>query len=104
MANSIAEETELAELLAEAASLSESGGAPDWARALRRAREEYLADAEAGSVTVKSMFGGMGSFNDLVLVRGDTALGAENDRLEWIRDRLFEILQNRHASGEAYPD
>ncbi|MDO9166048.1 MAG: hypothetical protein Q7U13_08070 [Rhodoferax sp.] len=38
-----------------------------------------------------NLFGGMGSLNDLVLWRRDMTLGPENDQLEHLRSRAWEL-------------
>lgn len=54
----------------------------------RRATSE--PDAAYGAI--RSLFGGMGSFNDLVLHRNGTPLQLENEILQFHRRRLFEVL------------
>ena len=65
---------------------------PDWARCLERllVRAQAPGDGDPQTLArdVLALFGGMGSFSDLVLSVGGVPLRAENDRLAALRTKL----------------
>ena len=61
----------------------------------------WIENSDAyGLARFLSLFGGMGSLNDLVLQRGDDVLSAENDRLHELLRRTYEMADRlkREAS------
>ncbi|MES2702451.1 MAG: hypothetical protein V4649_07425 [Bacteroidota bacterium] len=52
-------------------------------------------DVPAVARKVTHIYGGMGSFNDLVLHKDGRMVGADNDKLDMLREELFqEIIKN----------
>lgn len=58
---------------------------------VRRAGDEVAASDAHGLQRFLGFFGGMGSLNELVLWRDGAPLGAENDRLEALRDEAWSL-------------
>ncbi|WP_371231661.1 hypothetical protein [Pseudomonas sp. QE6] len=69
------------------------GGADDWAAALENVRENFDEDPVRMSSKLISMYGGMGSLNDIVLYGERKVLIAENNEFESLRERLYEICK-----------
>jgi len=55
---------------------------------------ECELDAESTKLQVLGLYGGMGSFNDLVLYRDGHVLTAENDELDSLRSQLFLLCRS----------
>jgi len=49
---------------------------------------------------ILKIYGGMGSFNDLVLYNNGQPLVKENQNLEQLRKELFDILHNNSTSNK----
>jgi len=81
-------------VLARMAELLRSGGLSDWARALENFRSEVQQDPSATTAKILSMYGGMGSLNDLVLYKDGKVLAQENDELDALRSRLYELCRS----------
>ena len=69
------------------------GGLNDWARALEGFRGEMQQDPGATTARILSMYGGMGSLNDLILYKDGKVLVQENDELDALRSRLYELCR-----------
>lgn len=69
------------------------GGVDDWANTFERLRDELAVDPEGVESKILSMYGGMGSLNDLVLYRNGQPLLAENNEFDALRTRLYESCQ-----------
>lgn len=67
------------------------GELDDWARALEGVRDELQGNPDAAIAKVLSMYGGMGSLNDLVLYKDGQVLAQENDELDALRSRLYKL-------------
>lgn len=83
--------------LVEISSILDSTGDNDWSAsmlAFMRALEESKSKDEEINVLRKilSIYGGMGSFNDLVLFEGSRILSKENDQLDILRIALFDYI------------
>lgn len=80
--------------------LLEAANEQGWAASLRRLQLQIETSATSPSDyqralrDVLKLFGGMGSFSDLVLYRDGVPLQAENDRLSQLRSMLFEAARN----------
>lgn len=70
------------------------GEIEDWALALERLHHEIPDNSAVTIVKIASMFGGMGSLNDLVLYKGGHPLLAENIKLDELRSRLFTLCHS----------
>lgn len=79
------------ELLTRIADLLETQAVPDWAQAFRQLLLEFQQDPHAAKASIRSVYGGMGSFSDLVL-HGPNGipLQKENNELDQMRTELYE--------------
>jgi len=79
-----------------------ANGQDEHAGTFDRLADQFPEDADSTKSKVRMLFGGMGSFNDLVLHdRVRTPLQAENDELDRLRHELWELSQ---SSVKAIPD
>ena len=78
--------------LDEAIGLLQSGGETHWSTWLARGRAEVARGEAHGLDLLVSGFGGMGSFNDLVLTQPNA--GANADLLREVDDRLWDLRQS----------
>lgn len=80
---------ELLNALADAAGLLKANGEQGWADIMEESSRRVAQDSVAGAGDVKSLFGGAGSLNDLILHRNGMPLVQENDELEALRARIY---------------
>lgn len=80
--------SKIPEILAAVAPLLRKANEPDWARACERLADQFGDDPVGATRAILAMFGGMGSFNDLVLYERGEILVAENDELDRLRTQL----------------
>lgn len=73
--------------------LLRQGGLSDWARALDESRREMLQDPEATTAKILSMYGGMGSLNDLILYKDGKVLVSESNELDDLRSKLYSLCR-----------
>jgi len=73
------------------AELLRFGSRDDWASALEKFRGEVGNSPNATAARILSMYGGMGSLNDLVLYRNGQPLVAENVELDSLRSELYQL-------------
>ncbi|WP_454866768.1 DUF6966 domain-containing protein [Pseudomonas lini] len=69
------------------------GGEDDWAVALEKIKKGFDSDPRFKSSQLLSMYGGMGSLNDIVLYRGGQPLVAENNEFDELRIQLYELCR-----------
>jgi len=69
------------------------GGADDWVSALEHIRVNFHKDPAGMSSKLISMYGGMGSLNDIVLYKEQKVLVAENNEFDSLRERLYEVCK-----------
>ena len=78
-------------LLESIAKLLSQHNQDEWAASFWRFRDGYRADPTETKGSIRHLFyGGMGSFNDLVLHDGGVPLRSENDELDRLRAALFQ--------------
>lgn len=77
--------------LEEMALLLRIGGLDDWARQLQSLYIEYARDPEGTAWKIVSLYGGMGSINDLVLYKDGLPLIDENNRFFELKSKLYSI-------------
>ncbi len=65
-----------------------------WADAFARLAVEYKQEPEMVSGKIVALYGGMGSFNDIIFFRGGKVAAEENERLDSLRKRLYELCRN----------
>ncbi|WP_429930523.1 DUF6966 domain-containing protein [Agrobacterium vitis] len=66
-------------------------GEMSWANSIRHAANSVENSDAYGLLKFSSLFGGMGSLNDLVLQKDGRMLTEENDRLSSLRDRAGRL-------------
>jgi uncharacterized protein DUF6966 len=82
------------DLLLRIANLLATCGEPDWANSFNSFRIDFRSDPESAKRKIRSVYGGMGSFNDIVLHRPNgIPLRDENSELDHLRLELFEQCQ-----------
>jgi hypothetical protein len=76
-------------------------GRNDWANALEKCREEIKDTPNFTATKILSMYGGMGSLNDLVLYKNGQLLMAENNEFDMLRTELYELCwAGREINGD----
>ena len=84
----------IAELLA-------SHGEPTWAASFEHFASEFDESPELAKGRIRSVFGGMGSFNDIVLHGPNgVPLGPENEELDRLRSELYSKCQSQIGAGK----
>lgn len=97
---------DLIDVLAQLIKVLESGGEMHWSRWMRKARALLIGSDYSGITCLLSAYGGMGSFNDLVLGQnlnegiyswkpGDVDM---NDNLQKLRNRAAELALETQRS------
>ena len=92
---------ELLEILSEIIKLLESDGEQHWSRWMRRSRDRLLKSDYSGIEYLLSAYGGMGSFNDLVICqsyedgqfRWKVGHIEKNHRLDELRGNAWEMAE-----------
>lgn len=67
------------------------GGEKNWERALAALAIQMETDADTTFSQLLTLFGGMGSFNDVVLHVNGVPLIEENNELARLRSKLFDL-------------
>lgn len=73
--------------------LLRAGGEEDWAARVDRYRLALPGDPLETLSKIAVLYGGMGSFNDIVLYRKGQLLFSENDELHALRSQLFRLCR-----------
>jgi len=81
-------------ILARMAELLRIGGRNDWAQALDSHNKNISQEPDATAARILSMYGGMGSLNDLVLYKDGGVLVKENGELDDLRSQLYSLCRN----------
>jgi hypothetical protein len=79
--------------LSRIASVLRAGGNANWARSIERFESNMLRDPEETCARVLSIFGGMGSFNDIVLQKDGKMLYQENEELAQLGTQLYDLCR-----------
>lgn len=66
-------------------------GELSWSRYFDKCLKQLDDDYHEGIYNIRTAYGGMGSFNDLVLHSNGNPLRKENDRLEQLRKKLYQV-------------
>ncbi|MWP62259.1 DUF6966 domain-containing protein [Gilliamella sp. Pas-s25] len=74
--------------------LLKEGNYPDWGNSFMKFSEDIEINFEAVKNQILILYGGMGSFNDIVLHRNKKPLINENNRLDDLRTQLYKLLTN----------
>lgn len=64
-----------------------------WAKTFENLGSELDVDCETTIFALKKVYGGMGSFNDIVLHKNGLPLRKENNELEDLSHRLYQQLE-----------
>lgn len=72
--------------------LFESAGEISWSRGIRALRNEFEIDPKTAMSKIHALFGGMGSFNDLILHHEGHPLFKENEALSRYRRQLYILI------------
>ncbi|MDU9405953.1 hypothetical protein RTH46_26100 [Pseudomonas sp. zfem004] len=80
-------------ILARMIELLRLGSFDDWAIVLEKVKNGFDMDPKNSSLKLLSMYGGMGSLNDVVLYRDGQPLVKENDELDNLRAQLYELCK-----------
>ncbi|MDF0607196.1 hypothetical protein HZU77_016390 [Neisseriaceae bacterium TC5R-5] len=67
------------------------GSRDDWANALENCCKEVRYNPNDTAAKILSMYGGMGSLNDIVLYKNSQPLIAENTEFDILRSDLYQI-------------
>ncbi|VTQ52164.1 Uncharacterised protein [Campylobacter jejuni] len=63
-------------------------------------KEELRNHNNDALYALKRLFGGAGSFNDLVLHKNGQMLRSENDELDGLRHKLYDLLMDEIANAK----
>ncbi|MNV67065.1 hypothetical protein D3C71_1598490 [compost metagenome] len=69
------------------------GAFDDWAVMLEKIKVEFDMDQMHMASRLLSLYGGMGSLNDVVLYNRHQPLVAENNEFDELRTRLYELCK-----------
>lgn len=83
-------------ILARMTGLLRLGNLTDWADGLERLGYKMVGDPDATTVRILSLYGGMGSLNDLVLYKDGAVLSKENVELDDLRSRLYDLCHDKN--------
>ena len=73
------------------------GGVNEWAKGIENLRNEMTYDSDLALGKILSLYGGMGSFNDIILYRNGILLVSENSELDALRSKLYELCRAKHV-------
>lgn len=85
-------EKEIRKILLEIIELLEFMNESAWTITLKRLYEDNASSPKDWLRKIKSLFGGMGSFTDLVLMRNGIICIDENNKLDQLRNRLYNRM------------
>lgn len=74
--------------------LIKQGTNGDWVNVLDRVKSELSQDPKAARHLIMSMYGGMGSLNDVVLYRSGQPLTQGNIEFDQLRSELYKMSQS----------
>ena len=80
------------QLLPQIADLLKKVGLRQWEEKIRSAGVLLKSDSLAGRSELLSLFGGMGSLNDVIIYKGKELALTENDELDALRQKLYDAL------------
>ena len=79
-------------ILARMIELLRVGKFDDWAVTLEKIKKGFQVDPKHSSLKLLSMYGGMGSLNDVVFYKDGQPLVLENNELDNLRTQLYQLL------------
>lgn len=74
------------------AALLALGGYTGWSSSIFDLAKNYESHPDVTKYSLLGLYGGMGSFNDLVLYKDGKVLINENEELNHLRSDLFDLL------------
>lgn len=74
-----------------------------WSKKLIYFREHLNSDYDQTLLGIRSVFGGAGSFNDLILQSNGKMLRTENNALSELQDKLYSITKAEISARNKYP-
>lgn len=80
-------------VLARIIELLRIGESEDWVVVLERIKKDLDVDPRSSSLKLLSMYGGVGSLNDIVLYRDGRPLVLENNELDSLRVQLYNFCK-----------
>ncbi|MBL5931204.1 DUF6966 domain-containing protein [Lelliottia amnigena] len=83
---------EIKKTAVEIANILSSNDEVPWAKAFEKLGSELDVDYESSLHSLKGFYGGMGSFNDIVLHKNGIPLIRENNELDDLRHLLYKQL------------
>jgi hypothetical protein len=91
--------TEINSILTCMEDLLRSAGLWRWEAALSRHRQGLALNPDRALADIVGMYGGAGSFNDVILYRDGKLLTVENAEFDALRDKLFEMCRKVKAKS-----
>lgn len=82
---------EIKKVIAEIVEILLDNDEVSWAKYFKRCEIQLDDDYEEGVYNIRRAYGGMGSFNDLVLHKNGLPLKKENDKLDQLRHELYDL-------------
>lgn len=83
---------EIRKTIIEITNILSSNNEDSWAKVFEKLSRELDVDCESSILSLKGLYGGMGSFNDIILHENGTPLIRENDELDDLRHALYNQL------------
>lgn len=80
-------------ILLEISMLLIDGGYPDWGKSFVIFTEEIETNLDGVKNKLLKLYGGMGSFNDIVLYKNNKPLINENNKLDALRTQLYNLIR-----------
>ena len=80
-------------ILSEIAGVFRNSDLASWAKTFQDFYVEIGVEPNAVTRKILSLYGGMGSFNDIVIYRSGIALKKENSYMDALREQLFDLCQ-----------
>jgi hypothetical protein len=74
--------------------LIKQGTNGDWVGSLIKVKSELSRDPKSARYSIMSMYGGMGSLNDVVLYQSGQPLAQENIEFDRLRSELYKLAQS----------
>lgn len=83
---------EIKKTVIDIANVLSSNDEDSWAKTFEKLSSELDFDCESSIFSLRKLYGGMGSFNDIVLHKDGIPLIRENDELDELRHTLYKQL------------
>lgn len=69
------------------------GASTNWVKTIENIRKELSISPTSTVSNIRGMYGGMGSFNDIVLYKNGQPLVSENIEFDELREQLYKLCQ-----------